>query len=91
MRRMIEKVEHDLQKEVGLVIYSGDSNPDAEAIKEAKKIEQERKNSFHAVGIWVNGPALQNEIAEVADIHVKNPSQYADILQRIAQTLISLA
>lgn len=87
MRSMIDDIEREEGKEVGLILYSGDSNPDAQAIKVAKQIEKERLGRLSTFGIWVYGPADQHEIEAIADIHVSDVFAYANILQQIARLL----
>lgn len=91
MIREIETFEKEngTKRQIGLVIFSGDSNADAEAMKAARLLEGIRQGELLSVGIWVKGNTEQHRVADRSDIQVKGPSGNAVLLQGIADALRS--
>jgi hypothetical protein len=80
------------QDRVGLVLFAGDDNPDAEAMRAASMAAKiHNRDPFdlpvQSLGVWVKPAVDKPAVHKQCDIIVDGPNGYAELLTEIAETV----
>lgn len=89
----VDKLAKKDKHRIGLILYAGDSSTDAEAMLAADKMTKiissvqgdNESNSIESLGIWVKANGDEPRVRQRADIIVKGPDGYAELLNSITK------
>lgn len=91
MTRLLRAVQNSslYPEPIGLIMYGGDANADAEAMRAGKLLERYAKGRVKSVGVWVYPNHEQAHVRHASDMVISGVDAYARTLQELSSVIKS--